>query len=86
MKNGKKASPKNVNEIEAGKDHLKLDSAKSRQTAKALLPTVQSIEEKQKANGWRWMQMGKTSKLVSPQNQPKRLSEGYFFVKSNKKR
>ena len=53
-----------------------------KRTAKKSLPILHEIEAEKLKRGFKYMSNdnGKTSFLVSPNNQPKRLDNGYRFI------
>lgn len=49
--------------------------------ARKILPTDKAVEKSQLKKGFKWITLGKTSKLVSPKNIQSHLDEGWKINK-----
>jgi len=74
-----KLNPKNINELDTNMIHG--NSAEAKEKAKALtaLEIAKANEVFKLQKGYRWMNLGKASKLIHPDYIQKHLNDGYKF-------
>jgi len=74
-----KLNPKNVTELDTNKIHGNSAEAKEKAKAMTALEIAKANEVFKLQKGYRFMNLGKVSKLVHPDNIQKHLNDGYKF-------